>query len=64
MSQRDLVNGYEIIARDIGSFLYSNIKKKTKTEHTKEQLENMLEAIRLDCWDTYNNSARELGWTR
>lgn len=63
MSVKDLVHGYEGVAREIQSFMWEGRPfKSEKIEHTKEELEAMLESIRKTCWSHYDENARELGW--
>jgi hypothetical protein len=59
VSTKDLVNGYEGTARQIQNFMW---KGSEKIEHTKEELEIMLDSIREECWSIYDCAARELGW--
>lgn len=60
---RDMVEGYEDIAREIQSFMWEGKPfKSNKKEHTKEELEEFLEGIRKDCWSNYDVGARDLGW--
>ena len=50
MSTRDLMQGYESIARNIQGFMWKGKPLKSeKIEHTKEELEKMLESIRKEC---------------
>jgi hypothetical protein len=63
MSSKDMVNGYESIARQIQSFMWKGIPYKSeKMEHTKQELEELLESIRDECWSKYDSAAYELGW--
>lgn len=59
--------------RDLGEklndFLYKDgkptikgNKQGIKEEHTYEELWNMLESIRVDVWESYNNIANYMGW--
>lgn len=59
---KDMLNGYSALGVMINEFLYEGkVKKGVKQEHTKEELEEMLENVRRDCWDYYSNATRELG---
>lgn len=61
--RRDMVEGYESIARSIQAFTWEGKPYKSrKIEHTKEELEAKLEEITKRCWDRYDEGARELGW--
>jgi hypothetical protein len=63
VSTKDLVNGYEGTARQIQDFMWKGRPfKSEKIEHTKEELELMLDSIREECWSIYDCAARELGW--
>lgn len=63
MSIKDMVNGYESIGRELNNFLYKGkVKNNIKAEHTKEELEQKLEEIRLDIWECYKNAIDELEW--
>ncbi|PLS19352.1 hypothetical protein CVD28_02755 [Bacillus sp. M6-12] len=63
--QRDMVEGYEEIAKEIQDFLWEGKPEKSpKKERTKEELEEFLEGLRTECWDNYNTGARSLGWDR
>jgi hypothetical protein len=60
---RDMVEGYEDIARKIQAFLWKGKPfKSEKIERTKEELEELLEDIRTDCWSNYDSGAYDLGW--
>ncbi|ASR79827.1 hypothetical protein JANET_157 [Bacillus phage Janet] len=52
---RDMVEGYEDIARDIESFLENE-------DLSKADLIEKLESIKSECWDNYNTGAYSLGW--
>ncbi|MGF9966101.1 hypothetical protein [Bacillus rhizoplanae] len=63
MSTKDLMQGYESIAKNIQGFMWKGKPLKSeKIEHMKEELEKMLESIRKECWSYYDSNARELGW--
>lgn len=60
---RDMVEGYEEIARDIQRFMWTDKPLKSeKKEHTVEELEGFLERIRQYCWSNYDSGAYSLGW--
>jgi hypothetical protein len=60
---RDMVEGYERIARQIQQFVWEEKPfKSNKKEHTKEELEKLLEDIRKTCWSNYDSGAYDLGW--
>jgi hypothetical protein len=60
---KDVVNGYENLARQIQSFMWEGKPfKSKKKEHTKEELEDFLDDIRQECWMNYDSGASELGW--
>lgn len=52
------------LGEDLNKFLYKDgkPKKNIKEEHTYEELWNMLESIRIDAWDAYDNVAYSMGW--
>ncbi|MBZ9622945.1 hypothetical protein G9F71_008765 [Clostridium sp. FP2] len=61
---RDMVEGYESIGNELNNFLYEGrVKKGIRKEHTKEELEIILESIRKECWEKYSTGAYSLGWT-
>lgn len=63
MSVKDIVIGYEIIGCKLNEFLYEGrVKDNIRVNHTKEELEEMLEDIRLDCWNSYQEATEDLGW--
>lgn len=63
MSVKDMVYDYRSMAERLDRFLYDGeMKKPIKTEHTKEELEEILETIRLESWASYREAATELGW--
>lgn len=52
---RDMVEGYEDIARDIDRFLENEDLSKT-------DLIEKLESIKRECWSNYDTGAYSLGW--
>jgi hypothetical protein len=63
MSTKELVSGYEIIARQIQGFMWNGRPfKSEKKDCTKEELEQLLESIRSECWSNYDSASHELGW--
>lgn len=63
MSVKDMVYGFRDTGMELNDFLYDGkVKKNIRREHTKEELEEMLEEIRLDCWSYYKDAIEELGW--
>lgn len=63
MSVKDMVYGFREIGIELNNFLYDGIvKENIKREHTKEELEKMLEEIRLYSWECYKDATEELGW--
>lgn len=62
---KDMVNGYEDMARRIEEFLWEGKPNKSKKiTRTQEEFEQFLEEMRSDCWDNYNDGAEELGWKK
>lgn len=60
---RRSVEAHESIAWQIQGFLWEGKPhKSSKKERTKEELESLLEDIRLECWSIYNSAAEDLGW--
>lgn len=60
---RDMVEGYEEIARDIQQFMWTGKPfKSEKKEHTIEELEDFLDGLRRYCWSNYDSGAYSLGW--
>lgn len=58
----DLLHGYSSLGERLNEFLYDGkVKKGVKREHSKEELDEMLESIRQECWETYSNAKKELG---
>lgn len=63
--KRDMVEGYEDIARDIQHFLWEGKPFKSKKKvRTKEELEEKLLSIRSRCWENYDSGSSDLGWRR
>jgi hypothetical protein len=61
---RDAIEDHERLARSIQEFLWEGKPHKSvKLERTKEELEDFLESLRLDAWESYQDGARNLGWT-
>jgi len=52
---RDMVEGYEDIARGIEEFLENE-------DLSKADLIKKLESIKRGCWSKYNDGAYSLGW--
>lgn len=48
----------------LNDFLYKDGKPKNniKEEHTYEELWDMLESIRQNAWDAYDDVAYSMGW--
>ncbi len=60
---RSLAEGHEQIARSIQDSMWEGKPFKSKKKvHTVEELEFLLEGIRLTCWRHYDDAAVELGW--
>lgn len=60
---KNAIDGYSSIGRRLNEFLYDGrVKDNVKREHTKEELEQMLEDIRQECWENYSQGAKGLGW--
>ncbi|QST02620.1 hypothetical protein IMZ31_18910 (plasmid) [Pontibacillus sp. ALD_SL1] len=61
---RDMIEGYESLARMIQHFVWEGKPHKSeRKEHTLEEYDDLLESIRLQCWDNYNEGAYDKGWT-
>lgn len=65
MRQCDLVEGYSDIAHSLTDAMYVDGKssrgRKTLSE---EELWNLLDDVRLRCFDSYTEGAKELGWVK
>lgn len=62
MSVKEMVYGFREIGIELNNFLYDGIvKENIKREHTKEELEKMLEEIRLYSWECYKYAIEDLG---
>lgn len=60
---KDMVNGYESLARSIQNFMWEGIPHRSeKIIRTMDELEAFLESIRTECWSNYDSGASELGW--
>lgn len=58
----DTLQEYRSLGERLNEFLYNGkVKQGEKKEHTKEELEEMLENIRKECWDNYSELKEELG---
>ena len=59
----DCVNNAEYIARSIQDFLYDgkSPKKENVVKHTEKEMFDMLEDLRQQAWEDYNNARRQLG---
>ena len=58
-----MVYGFRDTGIELNQFLYNGkVKKGVKKEHTKEELEEMLESIRIDMWNYYKDATEELEW--
>lgn len=61
--ERDMIEGYSSIGSELNEFLYEGkVKHGKKKEHSKEELENMLEQIRKECWENYRSGSNHMGW--
>ena len=60
----NLAFGVEQCARDINDFLYEKGSPRSKKiEHTYEELEEELEAIRKALWRLYDEVSQAQGWS-
>ncbi|MRX54684.1 hypothetical protein GJU41_11940 [Bacillus idriensis] len=60
---RDMVEGYEDIAKEIQSFLWKGKPfKSEKIERSNEEIEEFLESIRQQCRTNYESGSYSLGW--
>lgn len=60
---RDMVEGYENIARRIQGFLWEGKPNKSaRIERSTKELEEFLEDIRKECWNNYDSGAYDMGW--
>lgn len=51
------------IGEELNHFLYEDGKpSKNPIHHSYEELWDMLESIRLESWNEYDDIAREMGW--
>lgn len=58
----DMLSNYRFLGEELNEFLYEGrVKKKIKKEHTKQELEEMLEFIRENVWGSYSDAKSELG---
>lgn len=55
---------HRALGESLNYFLYKDGKPKNniRVEHTYEELWDMLESIRVDAWDSYDNIASYMGW--
>ncbi|MDF2841612.1 MAG: hypothetical protein K0R00_38 [Herbinix sp.] len=66
---RDCANAHKRTGEMLNDFLYEDGKPLLKggkpgvrKDHTKEELEQMLEGILISSFENYNDIANELGW--
>jgi hypothetical protein len=60
---RDMIEDHERYARRIQDFMWEDKPfKSKKKEHTVEELEQFLEDLREDLWDSYDTGAHYMGW--
>lgn len=60
---KEMVNGYESIARRIQNFMWEGRPYKSeKINRTNDELEAFLENIRTECWSNYDSGVSQLGW--
>lgn len=58
---KELLVGYESIARKIQSFMYEGRPKRSRKKvHTAEELENFLVQINEMCWELHNEGHKKL----
>jgi len=58
---KELLVGYDSIARKIQSFMYEGRPKRSrKMVHTAEELENFLVQINEMCWEYHNEGHKRL----
>ena len=52
------------LGEKLNYFLYKDgrPKKNIREEHTYEELWDMLESIRVDAWNSYDDIANYMGW--
>ena len=52
------------LGEKLNYFLYKDgrPKKNIREKHTYEELWDMLESIRVDAWDSYDDIANCMGW--
>ena len=60
----DCGQAHKELGEELNYFLYKDGKpnSNTKIEHSYEELWDMLEIIRIDAWDSYDNIANYMGW--
>lgn len=61
---RDCGEAHRELGERLDEFLYKNgnTRDKEKIAHTYGELWDMLESIRVDAWDSYDDIANHMGW--
>lgn len=59
----DIANNNKQIGYMLNNFLYEGkVKDKVYKQHTEQEYRALLENLREDMFDSYNEASRELGW--
>lgn len=59
---KELLYGYDNMARSIQDFMYvGRPKRSPKKEHTVEEYQEFMEKLIKRCWDNYNKGVKDLG---
>ena len=61
--QREIIEAHREFAASIWNFLYVDGKgKKGFQTHTEEEYQTFLNELNREMFDTYTDTAREMGW--
>lgn len=59
----DIANNNKSIGYMLNSFLYDGrVKEKFYKPHTEQEYRDLLEDLRVDMFNSYNEVSDELGW--